>query len=132
MTARPLRVALAGADGRLGSLCRQALSEADDIELAATLVRGDDPEGVLDAQRIDVLVDVSLIEASRELVPLALERGTLDPTRAFLREHGNLSSASVLFILDRLLTSRRPAPGERGLLTAFGPGFAAELVLLEW
>jgi alkylresorcinol/alkylpyrone synthase len=63
---------------------------------------------------------------------LALVPGQLDPTRRFLRDHGNLSSASVLFILAELIASKRAAAGDRGLLLAFGPGFSAEMLLLEW
>jgi predicted naringenin-chalcone synthase len=53
-------------------------------------------------------------------------------SRAILRDYGNLSSASVLFILDRFLGSERPRPGDWGLLLAFGPGFSAEALLLRW
>jgi alkylresorcinol/alkylpyrone synthase len=44
---------------------------------------------------------------------------------------GNLSSASVLLVLETFL-KRRPAPGSYGVLAAMGPGFCAELVLLQW
>jgi len=49
-----------------------------------------------------------------------------------LSEYGNLSSASVLFVLHECLTKRNPKPGQHGLLGAFGPGFSAELLLLKW
>jgi alkylresorcinol/alkylpyrone synthase len=45
---------------------------------------------------------------------------------------GNLSSASILFILGDLIDSGLPKPGDRGLMCALGPGFASELLLLEW
>jgi alkylresorcinol/alkylpyrone synthase len=49
-----------------------------------------------------------------------------------LRRYGNVSSVSVLVTLDRLLADRPSAdPGALGLLSAFGPGFGAELSLLE-
>jgi alkylresorcinol/alkylpyrone synthase len=48
-----------------------------------------------------------------------------------LEEVGNLSSASVLHVLDATLADR-PASGTYGLLFAMGPGFCAELVLLRW
>lgn len=48
-----------------------------------------------------------------------------------LRRIGNLSSASVLVILERTLLERPPSPGQRGLLLAMGPGFCSELLLLE-
>jgi alkylresorcinol/alkylpyrone synthase len=49
-----------------------------------------------------------------------------------LRDNGNLSSASVLMVLGDTCREREPAPGERGLLMAMGPGFCSEMVLLEW
>jgi len=49
-----------------------------------------------------------------------------------LRDNGNLSSASVLMVLADTCREREPAPGERGLLMAMGPGFCSEMVLLEW
>ena len=53
-------------------------------------------------------------------------------SRQILRDYGNLSSASVLFILDRFLREEKTQAGDLGLLLAFGPGFSAESVLLEW
>ena len=44
---------------------------------------------------------------------------------------GNLSSASVLHVLEDTLRERPPAPGSHGLLMAMGPGFCSELVLLR-
>jgi len=49
-----------------------------------------------------------------------------------LRRFGNLSSASVLFILQETLASREMPSGSYGLLMAFGPGFTAEMILLQW
>jgi len=48
-----------------------------------------------------------------------------------LRRVGNLSSASVLLILERTLMERPPKKGQRGLMLAMGPGFCAEYLLLE-
>ncbi len=53
-------------------------------------------------------------------------------SREVMRDHGNLSSATVLFLLDAFRRQGRPQPGELGLLLAVGPGFAAEMVLLRW
>lgn len=53
-------------------------------------------------------------------------------TRGSLARVGNLSSASVLFILSDLLESGQARPGDRGLMCALGPGFSSELLLLEW
>jgi alkylresorcinol/alkylpyrone synthase len=49
-----------------------------------------------------------------------------------LREMGNLSSATVIAVLDKVMRHHRPPPGTYGLLGAMGPGFCAELVLLRW
>jgi alkylresorcinol/alkylpyrone synthase len=49
-----------------------------------------------------------------------------------LRRFGNLSSASVLFILQEWLSKREMPSGSYGLLMAFGPGFTAEMILLQW
>jgi alkylresorcinol/alkylpyrone synthase len=49
-----------------------------------------------------------------------------------LRRFGNLSSASVLFILQEWLTKREMPSGSYGLLMSFGPGFTAEMLLLQW
>jgi len=54
---------------------------------------------------------------------LGLSAEDLAPTEAVLAEHGNMSSVTVLFVLDEILRTRRPRPGERGVLGAFGPGF---------
>jgi len=45
---------------------------------------------------------------------------------------GNLSSASVLYVLKDTLETRKPSLGEKGILLAMGPGFCCEMVLLEW
>ncbi len=63
---------------------------------------------------------------------LELPKAALARSWQSLREVGNLSSASVLFVLGELLESGEARPGDYGLLMAMGPGFCAELVLLEW
>jgi alkylresorcinol/alkylpyrone synthase len=63
---------------------------------------------------------------------LALDERDLAPTEAILSEHGNMSSVTVLFVLDEILRRERPRAGERGLLGAFGPGFGAEFALVEF
>ncbi len=63
---------------------------------------------------------------------LGLPPEALARSRRSLEEVGNLSSASVLFVLGDLLDSGAPREGEFGLLAAMGPGFGAELVLLRW
>ncbi len=66
-------------------------------------------------------------EEALELAPDMLERSW-----ASLREVGNLSSASVLFVLGDMLESGKASPGDWGVMMAMGPGFCAELVLLRW
>ena len=65
-----------------------------------------------------------------EAIEAALEMptGTLDLERQVLREHGNMSAPTVLFVLEALLARGMP---ERTLLTAFGPGFTCAGLLLE-
>lgn len=63
---------------------------------------------------------------------LALPDDALAPSRRSLAAVGNLSSASVLHILQGFTEAHRPAPGTWGLLMAMGPGFCSELVLLRW
>lgn len=58
--------------------------------------------------------------------------GDLALTRRSLAEVGNMSSASVLFVLRDTMREARPDAGSRGLVLALGPGFCSELVLLSW
>ncbi len=70
-----------------------------------------------------------VVDALQEALDLPAE--SLQVTRDSLRQVGNLSSASVLFILaEHLKKSHRP--GDYGLMLAMGPAFCAELVLLRW
>lgn len=63
---------------------------------------------------------------------LQLPEDALAASWACLRRTGNLSSASVLLVLEEFLMNRRPPKGSYGLLAAMGPGFCSELLLLEW
>jgi alkylresorcinol/alkylpyrone synthase len=63
---------------------------------------------------------------------LNLPDRALDASWECLRRVGNISSVSVLLVLEELMTHRRPAPGTLSLLGAMGPGFCSELVLLRW
>lgn len=55
----------------------------------------------------------------------------IDETRAVLKEYGNMSSCTVLYVLERFL-EKEIAHGEQGLILSFGPGFSAQRVLIEW
>jgi alkylresorcinol/alkylpyrone synthase len=68
---------------------------------------------------------LEVIQASLGLADEALE-----PSWRTLAEVGNISSASVLFVLQQV--REQGAPGDYGLVMAMGPGFGTELVLLRW
>jgi len=70
-----------------------------------------------------------VIEALETTLGLPPEAVAL--TRQSLANIGNLSSASVLHVLEDTFRERPPAPGSPGVLMAMGPGFCSELVLLE-
>lgn len=55
----------------------------------------------------------------------------IDDTREVLKQYGNMSSATVLYVLERFLDRNLPA-GDKGLMLSFGPGFSAQSVLLQW
>ncbi|MCY2687039.1 type III polyketide synthase [Salinimicrobium sp. TH3] len=55
----------------------------------------------------------------------------IDDTREVLRLYGNMSSATVLYVLERFL-NKPIKKGEQGLMLSFGPGFSAQKILLEW
>ena len=68
----------------------------------------------------------------RARVLLDLEEAALAPARGVLRDYGNMSSATILFVLERVLRQTAPDPGEWGAMIGLGPGFAAEGALLRW
>jgi len=55
----------------------------------------------------------------------------IDDTKEVLRRYGNMSSATVLYVLERFL-DKKPKKGELGLMLSFGPGFSAQRILLEF
>lgn len=55
----------------------------------------------------------------------------IDDTKETLRLYGNMSSVTVLYVLERFL-DKDIDPGEQGMILSFGPGFSAQRVLLEW
>lgn len=63
---------------------------------------------------------------------LDLHDGQLNASWDCLKRVGNLSSASVLVVLEDVMRNRRPEPGTLGVLAAMGPGFCSELLLLKW
>lgn len=63
---------------------------------------------------------------------LELKHGELQASWECLGRVGNLSSASVLVVLEDFLANRRGEPGSYSVMAAMGPGFCSELVLLRW
>ena len=63
---------------------------------------------------------------------LGLQRCHTEFSWDVLRDYGNLSSATILFILQEWLTKKQMNPGDYGLVAGFGPGFSSEFLLLQW
>jgi len=63
---------------------------------------------------------------------LGITAKDLEASWECLRKVGNLSSTSVLLVLEDVFKHRRPDPGTLSILAAMGPGFCSELVLLRW
>lgn len=55
----------------------------------------------------------------------------IDATKEVLRLYGNMSSATVLYVLEQIM-DEKPKKGEKGIMLSFGPGFSAQRVLLEF
>jgi alkylresorcinol/alkylpyrone synthase len=71
-----------------------------------------------------------VIERVQEALGLADDN--LRFSRTVLRNYGNMSSATVLFVLDQVVQRGEPRPGDWAVMIALGPGFAAEGALLRW
>ena len=93
----------------LGDFLRKADLELSDIEAFACHPGG--------AKVLDALEDA-----------FGIARGALTDSRSVLRDHGNMSAVTVMFVLERMniVTS-----GKRTLMTALGPGFSAVFQVLE-
>jgi len=55
----------------------------------------------------------------------------INETKQVLKDYGNMSSATVLYVLEEFLKKEIPK-GEQGMILSFGPGFSAQRVLIEW
>lgn len=73
---------------------------------------------------------------SKVLVNLGQQLGLTDSAlhcaKTVLRNYGNMSSPTVLFVLDEVIRQSEPRPGDWGVMTALGPGMAGEVALLQW
>jgi predicted naringenin-chalcone synthase len=63
---------------------------------------------------------------------LGLTDAQLRFSRTVLRNYGNMSSPTVMFVLDEVVRTGDPQPGDLGVMIALGPGMAAEVALLRW
>ena len=71
-----------------------------------------------------------VLEATQEA--LGIPETAIAASWDMLRKTGNLSSASVLLVLEEIMTHRRPPAGTWSVLAAMGPGFCSEVVLMQW
>ncbi len=55
----------------------------------------------------------------------------INDTKEVLRLYGNMSSATVLYVMERFMDKKLPK-GDKGVMLSFGPGFSAQRILLEW
>jgi alkylresorcinol/alkylpyrone synthase len=116
----------------------KVLLSADIASLAQSEVRPS-MEAFLGRHELNIAdIDRWLVHPGGPRVIRALEEGLDLPDEALalswesLAEAGNISSASVLLILEKTMKRSQPKPGEHGVLMAMGPAFCAELVLLQW
>jgi alkylresorcinol/alkylpyrone synthase len=98
--------------------------DADEFLARNGLVRADIGSWVLHTGGPKVL------EATQEA--LGIPESAIAVSWDLLRRTGNLSSASVLLVLEETMAHRRPPADTWGILAAMGPGFCSELVLLRW
>ncbi len=63
---------------------------------------------------------------------LNLTNGKMDISRDILRKYGNMSSVTVLFVLNEFLRNGNAAPNDLGIITALGPGFSSESLLVRF
>lgn len=112
----------------IGESIRTALHPlwSDDDELAAAF--DDDRIG-------DPVVHWAIHPGGRSILDKVQERlhlsdEQLHPAREILREYGNMSSATVLFVLRHILESAEARAGDRVAAMAFGPGLTAESAML--
>ncbi len=109
------------------------LSGAVPGRFAEELARPDVTARLLKGGRADDIAAWAVHPGGRSVLDavergLALGSGALDTSRGVLRDYGNMSSATVLFVLERLMAERPPS----GIALAFGPGLALEGLRFGW
>ncbi len=63
---------------------------------------------------------------------LGLTDAQVESSHTVLYEYGNMSSATILFVLERIQRCEKPSHGDYGVLMAFGPGLTMEGLLVQW
>lgn len=86
---------------------------------------------------IDQIQHWGIHPGSAKIVQYVGEQLGLNPEQTayshqILREYGNMSSATILFVLQRLWQGASPRSGDYGVLMAFGPGLTMEALLMRW
>ena len=108
--------------GQVPGQIARALAAEQARNDAGGLLRGRRPEDY----------DIWAVHAGGRSILDAVEAGfglaadKLDWSRGVLRDFGNMSSATLMFVLERILKAARPKPAGDGFAVAFGPGLAAE------
>jgi alpha-pyrone synthase len=95
---------------------------------------GEDRDRILDGAAVEDIEDWAVHPGGRTVLDavetaLDLPQGAMAASRDVLSRYGNMSSATVLFVLQQLLD--KPKPGARGCAMAFGPGLTAETMLFH-
>ena len=63
---------------------------------------------------------------------LLLSDNQVRHSKSVLKDFGNMSAPTVLFVLQKTILESTPKEGERGVMLSMGPGLALEGALLEW
>jgi alpha-pyrone synthase len=106
--------------GQVPAELRRALEEVGN-----EITRGNEPASI----------DLWAVHPGGRTILDAVEKGlrlkpeALTDSRAILAQFGNMSSATVMFVLQQMM--RRARPGEQGCAMSFGPGVAAETMLFH-
>ncbi len=63
---------------------------------------------------------------------LGLDEKEIRYSKSVLKNYGNMSSPTVIFVLDEIIKKEKPRKGDFGVMIALGPGLAAETALVRW
>lgn len=105
-------------------LAAHAQGFVDDLLAAHNLTRGDVKHWGIHPGSTKI---VDYIQSE-----LGLRDDQVDVSHEVLAAYSNMSSATILFVLERICRTKAPQPGDYGVLIAFGPGLTVEAALLQW